>query len=384
MTTGPLDEHELARIREQLPAIAGTAYLNAGTLGPMPVAAIEAMDAERDYDERTRQTTDHWDRLVALQHGARDAITALTGVERDQVALMHSTHEGLNSCLWGLDLREGDGVVTTDEEHPGLLVPLRHVRARLHADVRTAPWCDGADAFVESVLHCVDERTRAVALSHVSWVTGRVAPLRMLRDALPAHVRLIVDGAQSAGVFEVDPADGWDAYTVSGQKWPCGPNGSGGLAMRDPESWLPTFGAYTQVVDYSDILHSDVTPEGRRLEQSQEALAPLAGIAASVRWLTNAVGIDRAHAHARMLNARIRAALEAGGIDPTTLHGVDHLLAIDVDAGTAADRSAALHDRGFLVRPLGEDRIRASFGCWNTPDEVDGLAAALLELVSGS
>ncbi len=384
MTGTPIDDRDLARIRGQLPAIRDIAYLNAGSLGPMPVAAIEAMDAERDYDERTRQTTDHWDRLTERQRAAREAVTALTGVTRDQVALMHTTHEALNSCLWGLDLRAGDNVVTTDEEHPGLLVPLRHVRMRLSTDVRMASWASDDESMVAAVLSQVDDRTRAVALSHVSWMTGRVAPLRMLRDALATDVRIIVDGAQSAGVLSIDPTDGWDAYTVSGQKWPCGPNGSGGLAMLDPEAWLPTFGAYTQVVDFTDILGSDVTGEGRRLEQSQEALAPLAGFAAAVRWLVDDVGLQRARAHARFLNARLRGALEAGGIDPATLHGRDHLLALDVTDLDANTLTATLHERGLLVRPLGSDRLRASLGCWNTAGEIDRLADELLALLSGS
>lgn len=378
MMDAPLSDPEVAAIRAQLPAIAGVAYMNAGSLGPMPLAAIAAMDAERDYDERTRQATDHWDRLTERQGRAREAITKLTGIDADRVALMHTTHEALNSCLWGMDLDAGDSVVTTDEEHPGLLVPLRHVRARRRVNVEVVPWCDDPSQFVDRIRAATNGRTRAVTLSHVSWVSGRVAPLRALRDALPAGVRLIVDGAQSAGVLEVDPSDGWDAYTVSGQKWPCGPNGSGGLALADPEAWLPTFGAYTQVTDYDDILHSGVVPLGRRLEQSQEALAPLAGLAASVRWLVDDIGIGRVQAHARACNERARSALERGGIDPSRLHGVDHLLVLDVDPGTAESTSAAVHAGGVLIRALGDARVRASFGCWNTIEEVDLLCSLLV------
>jgi L-cysteine/cystine lyase len=377
MTGRAIDDATLAVIRAQLPAIHGPAYLNAGTMGPMPLSAIAAMDAERDYDERTRQTVDHWDRLTDLQHRARTAITRLTGVADEQVALMHTTHEALNSCLWGLDLRPGQSVVTTDEEHPGLLVPLRHVRARLGVEVQIARWCDGDEQFVDAVLAQVGSTTRAVALSHVSWTSGRIAPLRMLREALPDGVRLIIDGAQSAGVLQVDPADGWDAYTVSGQKWPCGPNGSGGLAMCDPEAWLPTFGAYTQVTDFDDILGSDVVAEGRRLEQSQEALGPLAGLAASVHWLVDEVGLQAVHEHARAMNARARAALQATGVDPASLHGHDHLLAIDTPAGRAAAIAEQLVQDGVMVRPLGDSRLRASFGCWNTRAEIDLLCDRL-------
>lgn len=374
--TSPLADSDVAAIRAALPAVtSGPAYLNAGTLGPLPRPALEAMAAEREYDERIRQSATHWDRLLELQQAARTAVARLTGADPAQVALMHTTHEALNACLWGLDIAAGDSIVTTDEEHPGLLVPLRHLVHRTGCEVRTAHW-DG-DAFVDSLLAHVNASTRAVALSHVSWMSGRVAPLRALRDAMPEGVRLIVDGAQSAGILPVDPSDGWDAYTVSGQKWPCGPNGSGALVLRDPQAWLPTFGAYLQVVDHDDILRSPVVADARRFEQSQEALGPLAGFAASVDWLVDEVRLERALAHARHLNARARVALAAHGVEDRSMHGADHLLSVDRPAGDAITVATTLLERGVLVRPLGDSLVRASFGCWNTEAEVDLLADAL-------
>lgn len=377
--TSPFSEDELAGIRAALPAVtAGTAYLNAGTLGPLPRPAIDAMAAERRYDEQVRQSPMHWDHLLELQHAARAAAARLTGAAPSQVALMHTTHEALNACLWGLDLRTGDTVVTTDEEHPGLLVPLRHLRERTGCEVRTAAWAHDDAAFVDAVAAQVDGSTRAVALSHVSWMSGRTAPLRELREALPDAVRIVVDGAQSAGMLAVDPAD-WDAYTVSGQKWPCGPNGSGALVLRDPSAWLPTFGAYLQVTDHADILHSPLVDDARRFEQSQESTGPLAGFAASVRWLLDDVGLRPALAHARHLNARAREGLAACGIDTELLHGDAHLLSVDRPGGDAVEVASTLLERGVLVRPLGAARVRASFGCWNTEAEVDALVEALAD-----
>jgi L-cysteine/cystine lyase len=301
---------------------------------------------------------------------------------------MHSTHEGVNTALWGLELDAGDNLVTTDEEHPGVLVPLRHLRDRRAIDVRVAPWGADDEAFVDAIGHVVDARTRAVVISHVSWVSGRIAPLRALRDALPAHCRIIVDGAQSAGVLATDPVtDGWDAYTVSGQKWPCGPNGSGGLALVDPTAWAPTFGGYMQVTDPTHCLTAPLVRDGRRFETSQEAMAPLVGFAASVEWLVTHVGIDRALAHARQLNARARTrlapVLATVGIDPERgMLGDAHLLCIDVPEGRAVELVAALCERGIVIRSLSPSRIRISLGCWNRADEVDACVAALGELLS--
>jgi L-cysteine/cystine lyase len=374
-----LPEATVEELREQLPAVRRVAYLNAGSLGPLPRVAAAAMDAQDHYDVEIRQTGGHWDRLSSLQTDARGALVSLTGVGPDQVALMHSTHEGINACLWGMDLEAGDNVVTTDEEHPGLLVPLAHARTRTGCEVRVAPWEGDDDAFVDGILALVDKRTRTVMLSHISWQSGRVAPLRALRDALPGRIRIIADGAQSAGIVTVDPSDGWDAFTVSGQKWPCGPNGSGGLALLDPEAWHPTFGAYAQLGSWDEYIPVDVLTDGRRFEMSQEALQPLAGFTASVRWITSEIGISRAQAHAEALNERVRARLEGGGIDPARLLGEQHLLTLDVPDGRGPGISRALLDRGFLIRYLTGERVRLSLGFWNTPEELDECVDALLE-----
>jgi L-cysteine/cystine lyase len=245
--------------------------------------------------------------------------------------------------------------------------------------VRIAAWVDGDEQLVDSILEHVDARTRAVFISHVSWQSGRTAPLRMLREALPPGVRIVADGAQSAGVLAIDPSDGWDAFTVSGQKWPCGPSGSGGLALVDPEAWQPTFGAYAQLGSWDEYIPVDVLTDGRRFEMSQEALQPLAGFAASVRWLVDEVGLWRAHQHGCALNARARERLAAGGVDASRMHGEQHLLSIDV-RGRGPAVASTLLERGFLIRFLTDDRVRLSLGCWNTPEEIDGCIETLLEL----
>jgi len=194
---------------------------------------------------------------------------------------------------------------------------------------------------------------------------------------------MIVDGAQSAGVLAVDPGDGWDAYTLSGQKWPCGPNGTGGLAMVDPEAWLPTFGGFQQVLDPGASLVSPVQPDGRRFETSQESMAPLAGFAASVAWLVGTVGLWRAEAHARLLNAHARAALATLGAGVRTLHGDVHLLCVELMPDTAEDVVRSLGAGGIVTRNLGPDVLRLSFGCWNSVEDVDACVALLAETQRG-
>ena len=88
------------------------------------------------------------------------------------------------------------------------------------------------DEALEAVLAEVGSRTRLVALSHVSWMTGHVLPVSEIKERM--SVPLLVDGAQSVGAIAIDLSS-VDFYTVSGQKWLCGPDAAGALFVRDPE-----------------------------------------------------------------------------------------------------------------------------------------------------
>jgi L-cysteine/cystine lyase len=378
---------EVAAIRADLPVLeTGGRYLNAGTLGPLPRRTIDAMDAELQYDITRRQSVDLWDRLVATGDRARRALARIVSVDAQQIALMHSTHEGINAALWGIDWRDGDELVTTDQEHPAAQVPMRHVRDRAGVTLRTVAWdgSDGDEELTARVAAACSERTRAVLISHVSWLSGAVAPLRALRQALPEHVRLIVDGAQGGGIVATSLDDGWDAYTISGQKWPCGPNGTGALALADPEAWLPTFGGATQVDMPARPFDSDVVRSAQRFETSQTAMVPLEGVSAAIGWLLDRVDVPRAAAHARAMNTYARSAIEAqlAGAPIRRLYGDAHLLAIELDAESAAPIVRALWDADIQVSaPIAQRRVRFSFGPWTTSDDVDAgidaLAAAL-------
>src|SRR5205807_5797199 len=164
----------------------------------------------------------YFDELIGLAASLREGYARVLGAEVDQVALTGSTTDGVNTILSGLDLRPGDEIVTSDEEHPGLLAPLGRARRRCGVTVRAVPFTELAAA--------VSETTRLVACSHVSWVSGRVLDMASLRST---GVPVLLDAAQALGAIPVDVAAlGCDYYAASGQKWLCGPEGSGCLYVR--------------------------------------------------------------------------------------------------------------------------------------------------------
>ena len=138
--------------------------------------------------------------------------------EPGEIALTTSASDGLGRVIAGLGLGPDDEIVTSDQEHPGLLGPLLAARRR-GVTVRAVPFAHVAEA--------VGPETTLVALSHVSWVGGEVAPGRRSSEL---DVPVVLDGAQGAGAVHVDPrALGCVAYAAAGQKWLCGADGTGFL-----------------------------------------------------------------------------------------------------------------------------------------------------------
>ncbi len=184
-----------------------------------------------------------------MRERIREAIAAVLGTTADFVALTDSTTRGCQIVVNGLGLSAEDEIVTTDQEHFGLIGPLHASGARVVV----------AEADEEALLAAVTPRTRLIATSHVLWTTGRRLDLARLRQ--PNGPQLLVDGAQSAGAIPVD-LSGADYYTVSAQKWLCSVDQSGALFVRDPERLrvaLPSM--YAQL---SHEVDGSFVPEGRR------------------------------------------------------------------------------------------------------------------------
>src|SRR4051812_11796861 len=114
-----------ARFRSEFPVFEHRSYLNAGTEGPVPRRAAEAV-SRRVEQEMTqgRCGRPYFDELIELATRVREGYSRALGCAASDVALTGSTTDGVNTVLGGLDLREGEEILTSDEEHPGLLAPL--------------------------------------------------------------------------------------------------------------------------------------------------------------------------------------------------------------------------------------------------------------------
>jgi L-cysteine/cystine lyase len=352
--------------RALFPVLERFAYLNAGTLGPLSRPTLTAMEERLRFDQEQGRGGHGWFMTVLdLRARVREQLAALIGASPGKIALTGSTTDGCNIVLSGLKLEPDDEVVTTGSEHPGLLLPLHVSGARVRvAEVAARP---GMDA-LQAILSRITPRTRLLALSHVLWTTGEVMPVHELKreSGLP----ILVDGAQSVGAIPVDVGE-LDYYTVSCQKWLCGPEPTGALYVRDPDRLrvgIPSYFAQKSLEPDGTF----VPAEGAaRFDSGWLAPPTLAGLEAALasapEWR-----FERAAEMAALCRGALREHFEI------VADGEKSTLVSFVPAGDAPAEAARLYDAGVIVRDLpGTEWLRASCGWWTNGEDIDRVLSVL-------
>jgi L-cysteine/cystine lyase len=381
------DWAKLAAIRAELPVMQRYVYFNAGTNGPLPRRTHDVLvaQAERELVDG-RISADAFARMMQGRNDLRAQVAALLGCDPLEVALTHNTTEGMNIALMGLDWRPGDEVVTATTEHPGGLNPVYVIHQRYGVRIRMTEIGLRDRDSLEELRRALTPRTKAVVLSHVVWSTGMVLPLREL--AAMAHsvgALLICDAAQAAGMVPSNVYDlGVDAYACSGQKWLCGPDGTGALfirADRMPDIHLSYAGYFAVRHGMSDFEGNFVPSVGAvRYECATLYPAGLRALGESLRWIAEDVGRDWAYQRIAMLGAACYDALAQ--LDGVTMHTPrDHMAGLvhfTLDGVAPADLTTRLAARGILIRhtpsPLAN---RVATGFYNTEAEITQLVESV-------
>jgi L-cysteine/cystine lyase len=357
----------------RFPVLERYAYLNAGTFGPLSRATLEAMAKLRAWEAvHGRASRRYFDEMIERRERVRALLAEQIGVPAGNLALTESTTQAVQIVVVGLGLGAGDEVVTTDAEHFGLTGPLIATGATLRvARVRDAPAADVLDLIAREVT----PRTRLLATSAVSWLDGKVFPWHELREV--TQVPILVDGAQAAGAIEVD-ATGADFFTVSAQKWLCGPDATGALAVAEPEALAPRLVGYPGAESYDIAAGTWQPKEGaRRFDPAFLPATSLAGLEAALTDLP-----DGRFARARDLAERCRELLLQQGHDVVTEPGQATLVAFRWP-GDAEAAVAALAEERVVLRELpGTGLLRASVGWWNDGSDLERLVEALARLGS--
>jgi L-cysteine/cystine lyase len=352
--------------RAEFPVLDRVAYLNAGTNGPVPERARAAAERSiRRQTEEGRAGKALFEELMARIEELRRRAAALLGADAAEVALTGSTTGGVNAALAALELSADDEILTSDEEHPGVLGPLAAARAAHGLSVRVVAF----DALAEAVR----PSTRLVVTSHVSWRTGRVVDAAGLAAT---DAQVLLDGAQGLGAVPVDVrALGCDFYAASGQKWLCGPVGSGYLYVSEERigELMPANPGYGTVEDPLRALDFELCEGAARFDGGLPPSHHSAWALAAIDNLESA-GIDTVLTRGPALAARLAEMLTSGGLSvaPRCRSTLVSWEAPDPEA-----ESMRLLERGFVLRHLpGTPYVRASVGAWSEEEELERLVAA--------
>ena len=395
---------DVEAIRKDFPILSRTVrngkplvYLDSGATSQHPTVVL---DAERDYYERHNAAAHRGTHLLGqeateIYEGARAKVAAFLGAARpEEIVFTKSATEGINLVAFGLgsggmSLRPGDEILISEIEHHANLVPWQQLALRTGA---TLKWFrELPDGRLDVDPSLVTERTKIVAVTGQSNVTGVIPPLRELGElAHSVGALFLVDGAQLVPHHAVDVASiGADFLAFSGHKM-LGPLGLGVLYGRYAAlDALPPFLTGGSMIEVVRMEETTFLPPPAKFEPGVPAVSLAAGLGAAVDYLA-ALGMDNVAAHEESLTAHALAAL--GKIDgvrilgPLTTENRGGTVAFEVEGVHAHDVGQVLDELGIAIRTghhcawplhrtLGcQASNRASFYLYNTHAEVDALA----------
>jgi L-cysteine/cystine lyase len=376
------------------PALATKTYLNYGGQGPMAQAAIAALhDTQLQIQERGpfSSATNAW--LQQESQLTRQAIAAELGTGPEAIALTENVTLGCNIALWSMDWREGDHLLLTDCEHPGVVGTANELQRRFGIKVSTCPVLETLNDGnpVEAIARHLLPTTRMVVVSHILWNTGQVLPLADIVAVCRQHpsyqpVRLLVDAAQSVGVLplQLDALD-VDFYAFTGHKWWCGAAGAGGLYVNPDRlgDSYPAFVGWRGVTMDGAGQPTGLKSSGERYEIATSAY-PLYNALRTALALHQQQG-SAADRYQRIvqLSAYLWHQLQAlPAVQPLrTAPPESGLVSFQVvgasSAGTKALVAALEADQIMVRTLLHPDCIRACVHYFSTEDDCDRLIAAL-------
>ncbi len=326
---------------------------------------------------------------------ARDDVRRFLNAPRvEQIVFTRGTTEAINllAASFGQLLKSGDEILISQMEHHSNIVPWRLMADRIGAVLRWVPVTDAGELDYQQLAEMIGEKTKLVAITHMSNVLGTVTDAKRIVDlAHAAGVPAMLDGSQSAVHLPIDvQALGCDFFVFTGHKL-YGPSGIGALYAAD--DWLdrlpPYMGGGEMIADvYEDrVTFADVP---HKFEAGTPAIADAIGLGAAIRWLERH---DRVAVmeHERALLDRATAGLaDMDGVHIIgTAQDKGAVISFDIDGAHAHDVAQLLDKYGVAVRaghhcaqPLMarmgvSSTARASFGIYNTLDEADAFIDAL-------
>ena len=396
-------EWDVARVRADFPVLTRMihgrplVYLDNASTAQKPAAVIEAMDRyyRRGHSNVHRGVHTLSAEATAAYEQARERTAAFLGATSGEIVFTAGTTAALNlvaQSYGGSVLRPGDEVLVTEMEHHSNLVPWHLVAERTGARVRAIPVTESGGLDLDAFEKLLGPRTRIVAVSHASNVIGAINPINAIAQmAHEAGAVVVVDGAQSAPHLRVNVgAIGCDFFAFSSHKL-YGPTGIGVLyGRRDLLEAMPPWQGGGGMIREVQLERSTYAPPPERFEAGTPPIAEAIGLATALEYVMK-WDWDALVAYEQELVAEAGRKLQAVPGLRIFGEGADRVSVISMalegvhphDAGTVLDTlgiavRAGHHCAQPLMRRFGvAATLRASFGAYNTPEEVDALVEGM-------
>jgi cysteine desulfurase/selenocysteine lyase len=403
-TTAAPPRLDVGAIRRDFPILATAmhghplVYLDSAASSQKPRAVL---DAERRFYETTNANIHRGVYALSAEATrqydvARAKLAAYLGAAHPhEVIFTRGTTEAINLVAqsWGrAHLRRGDEILLTEMEHHSNIVPWQLVAEQVGAVVRAAPVTDSGELDLDAFARLLTDRTRVVAVAHVSNALGTINPVRRIADlAHAAGAILVVDGAQAAPHLPLDvQALGADFFACSSHKM-LGPTGVGALYGREELlDAMPPWQGGGDMIDTVSFVGSTWAPLPAKFEAGTPNIAGAIGLGAAVDYI-EAIGRERIAEHEHQLLAY--ASSRVAGVPGLRIVGTAPLKASVLsfvmdgihphDIGTVLDSDgvcirAGHHCAQPLMKRLGVPATaRASFAVYNTEADADALVASL-------
>ena len=291
--------------KDNMPALKNKLYFNYGGQGPLPTESLNAITASWQMIQQLGPfTNDVWPYITKEIISTKNLLSEICGIHPNRIALTENVTSGCVLPLLGIPLSDGDHLLISDCEHPGIVAACKELARKKNLRIGILPvlkLCNGndqKDETYETVLKSIEanlqSNTKLVVISHLLWNTGQIMPIELISQRLkehPSRPYLLVDAAQSFCHIPIKGAcDKADIYAFTGHKWAYGPEGLGAVALstRILEESNPTLIGWKSLKTEEGIHVNNTTPfhsDGRRFEIATSCIPLLAGLKNSLIML---------------------------------------------------------------------------------------------------
>nr|WP_321496497.1 cysteine desulfurase [uncultured Methanolobus sp.] len=389
--------YDVLSVREDFPVLKEVIYLDNAATTQTPVQAVYAMQEfffkyaanhGRGAHRLARETTNHYE-------DARESVASFLNIDADKTIFTKNATESINIVSLGFQWKKGDHVIVTLVEHHSNLLPWMRLRdIGVEVTVVDADITGVVDP--EAIRSAIKDNTRLIAVNHVSNVFGSIQDVeKITRIAKQAGVKILVDGSQSAGNLSInmrslDP----DFFVCPGHKGLLGPQGTGVLYIKEPDVIEPLFLGGGMVSSVTKETFK-MEPSPAKFEAGTPNISGVIGLGRAVEYVAE-LGVDSIQKHELELAREAASRLadiegvevygpeKRAGVVPFNVIGMNaHDVAMILDQTKGICVRSGYHCAMPGVSSLGVNgTVRASFGLYNTEDELESLVKTVSDITA--